>query len=297
MITPIKKEQSIYRSCVLAHISLSVWSGRKQHPQSAQDLGGSIQSQLKTGVFQKQIFTGIQEFDAIKRISGKIRNWHHEQTLPWSESGERLLPLESLHSYEKEYSDFAQEFEDTVNTFLDFYPKLISTQKKNLGALFAAQDYPDVSEVLSKFNSKCTFSPLIDPESWQLNVADSALRKFQHQYRELCEGRVKEAIDDLWLRLQMCLVHMTDRLADSSTGERKIFRDSLVANAVKLCHLSKYLNITADKKFETARKTLDEIISTVDIQNLRTNSVARKQLRSKLSKLLENHIGIRSSGG
>ena len=46
---------------------------------------------------------------------------------------------------------------------------------------------------------------------------------------------------------------MTDRLADSSTGEIKIFRDSLVAKAVKLRHLSKYRNITADNKFETAQ--------------------------------------------
>ena len=51
----------------------------------------------------------------------------------------------------------------------------------------------------------------------------------------------------------MYLVDMTDRLADSSTGEIKIFRDSLVANAVKLCHLSKYRNITAVNKSETVQ--------------------------------------------
>lgn len=70
----------------------------------------------------------------------------------------------------------------------------------------------------------------------------------------------------------MYLVDMTDRLADSSTGEIKIFRDSLVANAVKLCHPPKYRNITADNKFETVQLLKVVFKSAVVTANHRTKT-------------------------
>ena len=96
---------------------------------------------------------------------------------------------------------------------------------------------------------------------------------------------------DAWDRLYDVLSRMSDRLADD-VGEdgqpkRKIFRDSLVDNAVEVCKLLKHFNTTNDTRLEAMRVQLEDAMRGVDAASLRESDLLREQTKSKVDALLD----------
>jgi hypothetical protein len=89
-----------------------------------------------------------------------------------------------------------------------------------------------------------------------------------------------------WERLHAVLTHMSDRLTDTNTGERNIFRDSIVNKPLELCGLLSKLNVTNDPQLEEARRMLEKALSGVDAQDLRDLSSARAELKSSVQEII-----------
>jgi hypothetical protein len=91
---------------------------------------------------------------------------------------------------------------------------------------------------------------------------------------------------DPWDRLHDMLVRMSERLTDSESGDRKIFRDSLLDNAVELCDLLTRLNVTKDPELEKARRMLEQAVTTTDIKDLRSDEGARLELKTNVQDII-----------
>ena len=96
----------------------------------------------------------------------------------------------------------------------------------------------------------------------------------------------------LFRSLYDALSKMSERLSDDvdpSTGEtkRKIFRDSLVDNAIDVCKLLKHFNTTNDTKLEAMRQQLEDAMRGVDAQSLRESDLLREQTKTKVDALLD----------
>jgi hypothetical protein len=72
--------------------------------------------------------------------------------------------------------------------------------------------------------------------------------------------------------------------ADGDT--KKIFRDSLIDNAVELCQVLKHLNITQDPQLEQMRYDLEQSIKHIDAQSLRESDELRRATKNKVDALL-----------
>jgi hypothetical protein len=81
------------------------------------------------------------------------------------------------------------------------------------------------------------------------------------------------------------LVRMSERLTDNEDG-RKIFRDSLLENAVELCDLLTRLNVTKDPELEKARRMLEQAVTTTDIKDLRDDEGARLELKTNVQDII-----------
>ena len=72
--------------------------------------------------------------------------------------------------------------------------------------------------------------------------------------------------------------------ADDDT--KKIFRDSLVENAVQLCGLLKHLNITNDTKMEYMRSKLEGQLRGISAQDLREDEGLRLDTKKVVDEML-----------
>ena len=269
---------------ILMGISLSVWSGRKLDKAVSAEVDVAKSTKARAGNYNKNLFAGVTELEDVRCVGGKIRNWHHDITSPWADNGDRLLPMSSFTDVKQRIKLFEQEFTTAKDTFCDKYAQIISQQAFTMGALFNRNDYPDIKDIAQKFSLSYTFCPV--PLDWRVDADEDTKREVQEHYQKVYNDRLAGVTKDLWDRLHTCLTHMNERLTDVA-GEKKIFRDSLMNNAVDLCGLLTKLNIANDPKLEAARKQLESAICNMDVKDLRADAGARKEVQVQVDDILK----------
>jgi hypothetical protein len=277
----------IANTSMLVNITISVWTGRKLDKQVSAEVDVAKSTKTRAGNYHKNLFAGVDELAAVGRVRGNTRTWFHEQTLPWSDGGDRLLTMSNFKDFKDQLKIFEVEFEDSVKTFCDKYPTLISTQAFTMGALFDRSEYPDVDDIANKFALRYTFSPVPEVGDWRVDANAEDKKELEEHYRQAYDDRLGSTTRDLWDRLHGVLTHMADRLADTPEGEKKIFRDSLLETPVKLCELLTKLNVMNDPKLEAARKSLESAICNIDIKDLRKSQGARLEVKTQVDEILK----------
>jgi hypothetical protein len=275
---------SIASSAVLVDLNISVWTARKLDKNVSKEIDINKQTTIKAGNYNKHILAGADQLEAITKLAGEIRDWHGRQTLPWSDAGTRLLPMTNFFDYKHQLGIYEAEFKLRINTFIHEYPNIVQSMAYKLGALFDRSEYPDTNSIASKFNLRYTIMPVPETNDFRVDIADDIRNEMQQEYQKAYEGRVEAAMSDAWSRLHTTLEHMIDRL---SGDEKKIFRNSLVDNALELTNLLTRLNVTNDPKLEKARQSLEQSLVGVTADELRDSKGARQEILAKVNEIME----------
>lgn len=284
----------IQNSSMLVDLNISAWTGRKQDKKVAEEIDAAKSTKTKAGNYHKKLLAGTDKLDDIQKLVSAIRIWHYTQTLPWSDSGSRLLPMKNFFDYKATLSDYETQFADAVDVFIKEYPTLVSAAAFQLGDLFDADEYPDAEELRDKFKFRYVFLPVPDVGDFRVDVNEAHKNELQAQYESFYQNKLSEAMQDAWDRLHECLKKMSEKLADSQSprttkdGEvrAQIFRDSLVTNAVELCDLLTKLNVTGDPNLETARKQLEVVMAGVTPKDLREDDDLRLDTKARVDQIL-----------
>jgi hypothetical protein len=278
-------------SCaMLVEFNASVWTARKLDKKTTDEVVTSKNAAAKDAArVNKHLLAGRNELDVINTYVGSIRTYVYENTMPWSDSGIRLLPTSQFITFNQRMADSEQSFFSYVEDFIRVYPSLITAQAMALGDMFKRDDYPDVSEIERKFAFKLNYLPVPRAGDFRIDVGNDAQKELQEKLAKLADERVEAAMSDVRDRLKTHLTRMQDRLGyDNVDGDRKTrkFHDSLVTGALELCDMVKHLNIINDHTLEQARVGLVQALQGVDAKELRTNEAVRDDVRKNVDALL-----------
>ena len=276
---------SIASSAVLVDLNISVWTARKLDKNVSKEIDVNKNTTIKAGNYNKHILAGSDQLDAITKLANEIRDWHGRQTLPWSDAGTRLLPMTNFFDYKQQLGVYEAEFKSRINTFIQQYPNIIQGMAFKLGKLFDRAEYPEADKIASKFNLRYTIMPVPETNDFRVDIAEDIRDEMQKEYQKAYEGRVEAAMSDAWSRLHTTLEHMIDRL---SGDEKKIFRNSLVDNALELTNLLTRLNVTKDPRLEKARQELEQSLVGVTADELRDSKGARQEILTRVNQIMEN---------
>lgn len=274
-------------NAVIVELNIRTWTARKLDKQASRevkDMKGAHSDDAAR--LNKNLMAGM---DNLKRITDYValtRNEFYTLTLPWSDSGQRLVPMPQFFTLKAWLNDKQTTFQQMVTQFLIDYPNLISAQAFQLGALFNRAEYPTSDEIAAKFGFAVNFLPVPSMGDFRVDSIAEIKDELQQQYESLFTDRVKQLNNDLWTRLYDTLRHMSDRLGYNEDGTKKVFRDSLVDNAVDLCDLLKRLNVTSDPELEKARAWLESALIGVDADELRKEG-ARDEVKQKVDTALD----------
>jgi len=275
---------NIASSNVLVELNISVWSARKLDKSVSKEIDVNKNTTTKAGNYNKHLLAGSDDLAKIQKHASEIRDWHMRQTLPWSSSGGiRLLPMTQFFDYKKQMDEHEELFKERVNKFIGNYPNIVDAMAYKLGQLFDRSEYPIADELQRKFKINYTFLPVPEVNHFD-NINNQMRQDLKEQYEKAYNDRVEFAMKSAWTRLHDTVNHMVERL---SGEDKKIFRDTLVTNALELTGMLSSLNITKDPKLETARQRLEKIIVGVDAEDLRQSDALRKDVASKVSELME----------
>ena len=285
----------IQNSSMLIDLNISVWTGRKMDKKVSEEIDASKGTHARAGNYHKKLLAGTQKLDELSKLVNKIRTWHYEQTLPWSDGGSRLLPMANFFDYKATLGDYQMQYEESVAEFLSDYPTLVTAAAFQLGDLFDGSEYPVAHELKDKFKFKYVFLPVPDVGDFRVDVGEAYKADLKDQYESFYQTKLNDAMADAWGRLHDCLNTMSERLTslptprilkDGTEVYTQVFRDSLVNNAVGLCDLLSKLNVTADPKLEACRKKLEIALTNVSAGELRDDEDLRLDVKSKVDEIL-----------
>lgn len=279
-------------SALIVNLNLSVWTARKQDRRVAEEIDQAKSTKTRAGNYSKHLLAGSGKLDEITKLANAVRTWHYTYTQPWGDNGDRMLPMTMFADYRARLTEYEQQFATAVNNFLSEYETLVAAAAFQLGDLFNREDYPSREAVTSKFGFRYAFTPLPTSGDFRVDIHEQGLQELRTHYEQVMAERTQNMMKDAWDRLYDVLSRMSERLADDTdpeTGEakRKIFRDSLVENAVDVCKLLKHFNTTGDTRLEALRQQLEETMRGVDAQALRESDLLREQTKTKVDALLD----------
>ena len=276
---------SIASSAVLVDLNISVWTARKLDKSVSKEIDVRKGTTTAAGNYNKHILAGSDQLDNINKLAGEIRDWHARQTLPWSDTGTRLLPMTNFFDYKDKLAEYETLFKERVDTFIQEYPNIIQVMAFRLGQLFNRSEYPDADKIAGKFNIRYSIIPVPEVGDFRVDIADDIKKDLETQYEKAYTGRVEVAMADAWSRLHTTLDHMIERL---SGDDKKIFRNSLIENALELTSLLTKLNVTKDPKLEKARQDLERSLVGVTPDELRLHQGVREDVLARVTQIMES---------
>ena len=279
----------IQTSAMLVELNISSWTARKLDRRVSDEVDATKATRARAGNYNKNLLAGTQVLDSIIKYAAQARAWHNRQTIPWSDNGLRLLPMPLFLDYKAQLNTLEQNYNKLVDNFIEAYPNLVSAAAFNLGDLFDRDEYPDSEVVRRKFGFAYYFTPVPMAGDFRVDTSEAALQELKEHYENQYNSRLENAMQDVWQRMFDCLTHMKDRLTDEVVAgdvKKKIFRDSLIENAMELINIMPALNLTNDPKLTQATQDLKQALLGVDVKTLRDNGTVRQDVRMQVEEIL-----------
>jgi hypothetical protein len=279
----------IQTSAMLVELNISSWTARKLDRRVSDEVDATNATRARAGNYNKNLLAGTQVLDSIIKYAAQARAWHNRQTIPWSDNGLRLLPMPLFLDYKAQLNTLEQNYNKLVDNFIEAYPNLVSAAAFNLGDLFNRDEYPDAEVVRRKFGFAYYFTPVPMAGDFRVDTSEAALQELKEHYESQYNSRLENAMQDVWQRMFDCLTHMKDRLTDEVVAgdvKKKIFRDSLIENAMELINIMPALNLTNDPKLTQATQDLKRALLGVDVKTLRDNGTVREDVRMQVEEIL-----------
>jgi len=251
-------------SCaLLVEFNASVWTARKLDKSATDEVVISKRAGAKDAArVNKHLLAGRDELDVIQKFM---------------DFNDRMGKLE-------------EEFVELVNDFVQVYPSLITAQAMALGDMFDRNEYPSAGEMSHKFSFRLNFMPVPKAGDFRVDVGNEAQEELQKKLAKLADERIELAMKDARERLKSHLERMMERLkVEEVNGKvtKSRIHHSLVDGGLELCDVLKALNLTGDPVLEKARATLESVLRTVDVDDLRKHDSARVEVRTQVAEIMD----------
>ena len=279
---------SIASSAVLVELNISVWPANKVDREMTETVNANASAVRDASQTRKNLFAGTSLRKDIEKLAARIRLYHNQNTLPWADKGQRLLPTKLFMEYKQTMNSYEVQFSQLCNNFFVEYPRLVAEAQQHLGTMYRAEDYPDLEDVRMKFGFRKAFDPIPESGDFRLDVSAQDLEEVKAGYEAKFDERLAEAMRTPWERLHTVLTSMSEKLKDEEgVDSKKRYHDSLVTNAQDLVGLLDKMNITNDPKLEDARKQLELTMLGADIETIKESSHARESMKNKVDAILQ----------
>jgi hypothetical protein len=279
---------SIASSAVLVELNISVWPANKVDREMTETVNTNASAVRDASQTRKNLFAGTSLRKDIEKLAARIRLYHNQNTLPWADKGQRLLPTKLFMEYKQTMNNYEVQFSQLCSNFFVEYPRLVAEAQQHLGTMYRAEDYPDLEDVRMKFGFRKAFDPIPESGDFRLDVSAQDLEEVKAGYEAKFDERLAEAMRTPWERLHTVLTAMSEKLKDEEgVDSKKRYHDSLVTNAQELVGLLDKMNITNDPKLEEARKQLELTMLGADIETIKESSHARESMKTKVDAILQ----------
>lgn len=275
-------------SAMLVELSISAWTGHKLDKKASKKVTDENGAAAATARVNKTLLSDCEHLKNIKTFIGEARNHvHYHMTMPWSDTGIRLLPTEMYFEYQQRITHYEGLIASAVDSLIEDFEYEKSKAAQKLGTLFNEDDYPSPESLRDKFSFRVSYTPLPDAGDFRLDISNEAMQELQSQYQDAYTQRIEEAMSDVWHRVHESLTNMSARLGYNDDGKKLVFRDSLVENALSMVDLLKKCNVTGSAQMSAMSDKLENTLLGVTADSLREDECYRDNTKKGIDELIK----------
>jgi hypothetical protein len=218
------------------------------------------------------------------RIRSQILATWRGMTLPYTEPGVRLMPRNLIPEFEQRMGFLRDELTAAVAELEGVWPSLLNAAQERLGDLFDRKDYP---ETLDNLFSVVWSYPEVSPPTYLMAIDPGLYRREQQRISERFDQAVQLAEQAVTEEFASMVAHLSERLSDDASGERKVFRDSAVENLREFFGRFRQLPIHGGsaEQLENLINQVQGVLGGVSPRNLRDSSSLRQNVAQNLSRV------------
>jgi hypothetical protein len=279
---------------MLACLSISQWGNRKFERKVTNAIADAEHTDRAFLSTTKKLL-GKDATSMISAAVARARDHHYTNTLPWQDSGYRLLPSANYFKYVEKERAINVEFKDAVESFLKVYPGHREVARVSLNGLFNENDYPSVESMRSKYSMESNFLPFPDSGDLRIDIPAAEIAKISQNVDARVAEALKQATADLFKRVVEVVSALRDKLvAYNVNAEGKIdhpFRDTAITNLRDLAELLPRLNVTEDPDLAALQVKLMQSLCPLNPDQLRNSNAARDQAVRSADDILNSLAG------
>ena len=275
---PAPQGATLQSSAMLVELGISVWTARKLDKRASDDVTTQNHADKGMANVNKKLLA-CDELTAIQKFAANSRNAHYAMTLPWSDSGLRMLTTSKYFAYHKAMTALDTEFRTLVAKFLLRYEWLINETQLKLGDMYDPSEYPSLDRVQAKFGFRLNYIPLPESGDFRVDIGNQQADELRDQYATFYNNQLTRAMNDIWKRAYEALSRMSERLDYSDRDTKKVFHASLVGNVMDLIDIMESMNITDDPVMQMQQRKLKVAMAGVTPEALREDEYLRLETK------------------
>jgi hypothetical protein len=249
----------------------------EQKSQAAESFGAEGDS-ISAG--KKLIDTKHEAYKALTSIKSQINSFWKSNSLPYPESGIRLIKQSRIYEFNSTLGEFRNQLVEGVRLLSEHYLEMKATARIRLGSLYCDSDYP--SSLADEFEVSWDF-PSVEPPDYLQRLNPELYREQAQRVTQRFERAVELAEQAFMEELDRLVNHLAERLSSNESGTPKIFRDSAVTNMSEFFARFRELNVRSNDQLDELVGRCEALMQGVQPQGLRDNESLRRSLSTNLS--------------
>lgn len=278
----------ITERAMLIAVHISIWTAVKHDRKVSQEVANQHGAHLGAGRYNKHLLNGADKLDALRTLSGQIRQYLYKVTLPWSDEGFRLLPNDLYFDLMRRMREFEAAFAQGVEDFLAVYPNYIDQVKPELNGLFREEDYPSPERLREKFDLSLKILPIKCGTDFRVKMSVEEKARIAREIDADVRQSLMRGTEDLWRRLREVVSHMVERLNEPESR----FHASLVTNVAELVEILPRLNVNGDPDLNRLAKEASQRLCNYSSQDLKKHDLLRVTTATDAADLVAQMDGI-----
>lgn len=294
----------LHERALLIKPSLTTWSDRMEDTDETKALvekhnaakgSAKVTKRMvpESAYTQRQRDAGEEQnaYHALVAYLSAVRVWSYKNTLPWNRDGWQVLPTLNYEAYMDEWRKRRGEYEHLRSLLERDWVELVACARVQLNGLAKGIVWPEVFDVLAKFDMEVTPRP-VPSADFRVSLGAEELKALkagaEADMRDMAKQVTSEAAKRLYKVLDAIKTTLSEKNGNRKSGY-KDFRDTLITNAREVCDILTRLNVTDDASLEKYRRET-ELIAMSEPETLRENVNVRLETAARAQSIMDDML-------
>ena len=229
---------------------------------------------------KKILDTRCPAYRAVTGVRNRVLAYWRGISLPYPESGLRLIRQDRIEPFAREMADFRGELQEAVDALDEDLPRLKTAARRRLGELYDGTDYP--SSLRGLFAVEWDF-PSLQPPDYLLQLKPELYEQERRRIVARFDEAVQLAEQAFCGEFSKLIGHLVERLHGTGDEKPKIFRDSAVGNLREFFARFRDLNVRSNEQLDDLVATAQDALRGVRPQDLRDDGGLRDRIAGQLA--------------